>query len=318
VEGSPSNPVTIGLVGCGNWGKNILRDLVALGTRVTVALPSERNRRIALEAGAVEIVDRVADLPDVDGIVVASPTGTRAGVIQTLLEREVPIYTEKPLSDDADAAARLAAAAPTTLFVMHKWRYHPGIEALGALARSGALGGIVGVRSTRIGWGNSHAEDGVWTLAPHDLSIGLEILGELPAPRNAVAERVGGVMTGLIALLGDSPWLAIDVSIASPIARREVRVIGAEAVAVLGDSYSDRITITRGDLYDPTTRQEEVVPISTEMPLLRELRAFVTHLRGGPHPRSSALEGAREVATVMTLRRLAELPVAPVALDLVG
>ena len=49
-------------------------------------------------------------------------------------------------------------------------------------------------------------------------------------------------------------------------------------------------------------------PISTELPLLRELRAFVEHLRGGPPPRSSAREGAEIVETIAELRSLAGLP----------
>jgi predicted dehydrogenase len=48
------------------------------------------------------------------------------------------------------------------------------------------------------------------------------------------------------------------------------------------------------------------MPISTEMPLLRELRAFVDHLAGGPPPRSSAADGVAVVETIEALRRLSE------------
>ena len=53
---------------------------------------------------------------------------------------------------------------------------------------------------------------------------------------------------------------------------------------------------------------ETRLPVSTELPLLRELRAFVEHLRGGPPPRSSAAEGAAVVEAVARLRELAGLP----------
>jgi len=135
----------------------------------------------------------------------------------------VPVYVEKPLSDAPAAARRLAEAAPDRLVVMHKWRYHPGIEALAAIARSGELGAVVGVRSTRVGWGNPHGDViAIWMLAPHDISIALEILGHSPEPRDAVAERIGSTVTGVTALLGTDPWLALDVSTAAGVQRREV------------------------------------------------------------------------------------------------
>jgi hypothetical protein len=166
----------------------------------------------------------------------------------------------------------------------------------------------VGLRCTRIGWGNPHEDvDAIWLLAPHDLSIGLEVLGHIPVPRCAVAEQVGGTVTGLVALLGDHPWLAIDVSTASGVERREVRLIGSQGIATLTDAYSDRIVVTRGRDHAGLTRQDEARPISTELPLLRELRAFLIHLSGGPPPKSSAAEGAAEVGAVALIRRLAGL-----------
>lgn len=300
--------VSVGLVGCGRWGRHILRDLVALGARVTVVLPTDRNRGAAMAGGADSIVNAVDQLPDVQGIVVASPTTTHAAVVRALIPRGVPLYVEKPLTDDASAARELAAALAGRLFVMHKWRYHPGIEALAGIAASGELGEVVGLRCTRIGWGNPHGDvDAIWLLAPHDISIGLEVLGHIPAPRCAVAERVGGNVTGVVALLGDHPWLAIDVSTAAGIERREVRLIGSQGIATLADAYSDRIVVTRREDHAGVTRHDDARLISTELPLLRELRAFLNHLAGGPPPRSSAAEGAAEVQAIAEMRHLAGL-----------
>ena len=193
------------MVGCGNWGKYILRDLVSLDCRVTVATRSESSKAAAVDGGAIGVVGSVADLPPVDGIVVATPTATHAEVTEQALERRVPVFVEKPLTDDVDDAERLAAAAPDRLFVMDKWRYHPGIELLGEIARSGELGRVVGLRTTRVGWGNPHDDvDMVWILAPHDLSIALEILGSVPPPRSAVAVGLDGWAEGLIGVLGEA------------------------------------------------------------------------------------------------------------------
>jgi predicted dehydrogenase len=277
--------VKVGLVGCGKWGKHILRDLIDLGCEVPVVTSS----------------GRVSDLAGVDGIVVATPTTTHAEITEQALELRVPVFVEKPLADDPDDAERLVAAAPDRVFVMDKWRYHPGVELLAEIARSGELGRVVGLRTTRIGWGNPHDVDAVWILAPHDLAIALEIFGSVPSAKSAVAMSLDGEAEGLVGLLGDSPWHALEVSARSVDRRREVTLVCEGGVAVLPDGYSDHVVIATGD--EPEQR-----PISTELPLLRELRAFVEHVDGGPPPRSSAREGAEIVRTIAELRRFAGLP----------
>jgi predicted dehydrogenase len=297
------------LVGCGSWGKLILRDLVTLGCEVAVVARSEPSRANAGTAGAARIVRSIDELPSVEGIVVATPTATHAAVVEEALERGVPIFVEKPLTDDPEDADRIAAAAPDRVFVMDKWRYHPGVELLGAIARRLDLGRVHGVRTTRIGWGNPHEDvDAIWILAPHDLSIALEILGTVPEPRSAVADGSDGFATGLVGVLGESPWHALEVSARAIERRREISLVCEEGVASLADGYSDEVRIVRGadprssDRPDPESR-----PISTELPLLRELRAFVEHVQGGAPPRSSAAEGAEIVRAIAALRSLAGL-----------
>jgi predicted dehydrogenase len=292
---------SIGLVGCGAWGKHILRDLVSLGCEVAVVARSEARRANAGDGGAARVVGSIGELPPVDGIVVATSTATHAAVVDEVLERRVPVFVEKPLTDDPSAADRLAAAAPGRLFVMDKWRYHPGVELLAGIARTRELGRVIGLRTTRIGWGNPHDVDPIWMLAPHDLAIALEILGALPEPRSAVADSSDGSASGLVAVLGETPWQALEVSARAIERRREIALVCEEGVAFLPDGYSDHVLIAT------TTPEPELRPISTELPLLRELRAFVEHLRGGPPPRSSAAEGAAVVRVISELRSLAGL-----------
>jgi predicted dehydrogenase len=304
-----SGRTRIGLVGCGAWGRFILRDLVELGCEVTVVARSAGSRTLANKGGAETVVPSTAGLPAVDGIIVATPTSTHAMSVEEALEHDVPVFVEKPLTDDPADADRLAAAAPDRLFVMDKWRYHPGVELLGEIARNGELGEPLGLRTTRNGWGNPHADvDAIWILAPHDLSIALEILGTLSSARSAVADVAEGVPTGLIGVLGDAPWHALEVSARSIDRRREITRACSGGVARLADGYSDRVQIARlTDPNDATPPQPEERRISKELPLVRELRAFVKHVGGGPPPRSSALEGAAIVRAISELRSLAGL-----------
>ena len=303
-------PCVLGLVGVGRWGRHILRDLLALGARVVAVAPSAVTRSFAVENGAERAVPDVSDLPtNVDGIVVCTPTTTHSAVVARSLDFGVPLFCEKPLTDDVDSARRLAEGAPDRLFVMHKWRYHPGIVELARIAASGELGPVVAVRSHRLGWGNPHGDvDGVWMLAPHDISIGLEILGSLPPARAAVAERMDGVVTGIagqFASLNGGPTFALEVSIAHPIRRREVRLVCERGAAVLGDSYDDHVLVSTGSLQRDVTRSDVRRRVAAEMPLEAELRSFLIHLRGGPPPKSSAAEAVVEVEAVAALRAIA-------------
>ena len=305
----------VGLIGCGRWGRFILRDLLSLACEVTVVSTSEQSRQNALDGGATRIVASLAGLPRLDGVVVATPTITHAEIIDSLLALEIPIFTEKPLTSDRESALRLSRQAPDRLFVMDKWRYHAGIEMLRDIARSNELGPVLGLRTTRGQWGNPHPDvDVSWILAPHDLSISLEVLGRIPKARHAVAELIEGQLTTLFGILGGGPdepaepWLVVEVSSRHPQYRREIRLQCRDGVAVLDDGYSSGVSVTlSGESPNGLASATEMRPISQELPLLRELRAFVDHLQGGPPPRSSAVEGALVVSTIADLHSLAGL-----------
>jgi predicted dehydrogenase len=290
----------VGLVGCGRWGGLILRDLVTLGCEIPVVARSEASRERAREGGAKTIVADIASLEAVDGVVVATPTITHADVVEEILELGVPVFVEKPLTADVASARRLAAAAPDRLFVMDKWRYHPGVRELARIARSGELGPVVGIHSRRVALGHKHKDvNTVWIHAPHDLVIALEILGQVPEPRHAVPELVDGELAGLTAILGESPWVVIEVSALAPGHRRELRLVCEQGVAQLDGGYAENVVIARAGKIEEEAVERRAV--AGELPLLAELRAFVEHLQGGTPPKSSAADGVVIVESVAAM-----------------
>lgn len=270
----------VGLVGCGRWGRHILRDLIALSCDVPVIARSDRSRERAGDGGAETVVADVASLGAVDGVVVATPTATHAEVAEEALELGVPVFVEKPLTADVASARRLAAAAPDRLFVMDKWRYHPGVSGLARIARSGELGPVVGINSRRVTLGHRYSDvDTVWIHAPHDLAIALEVLGPVPQPRHAVPALVGGEPAGLTAILGESPWMVLEVSTLAPAHRRELRLVCEGGVAQLDGGYTDAVVIGHAGKIDEDSVERRAV--AGELPLPAELRAFVSTCGGG-------------------------------------
>jgi predicted dehydrogenase len=81
-------PPHVGLVGCGLWGRNILRDLLAEGAAVCVADPNEEARAFAPGLGATRTVHSLEALPEVEALVVdneelAEKTRSRRGLTFT-------------------------------------------------------------------------------------------------------------------------------------------------------------------------------------------------------------------------------------------
>ncbi len=296
----------VGLIGCGLWGSYILRDLLSLGGQVTVVEPDARHRQRALAAGAGAVADTLEDLPPVDGIIVATPATTHAAIVEEALRWGVPLFVEKPFTTDVAEAERLVALAGGRIFVMDVWRYHPGVETIARIVDSQELGAVQWIRSTRNNWTSPRTDvDCIWTLAPHDLSISLELLGRIPTPRGAIAERVDGQPTGLVCLLGDRPGMVVEVSTRYADKRRELRVHFSEGVAVLTGAAPAFVEIAHGR---PTSREPSRIerrPISDEPALTRELRVFLDYLRGGPPPRSSAADGLAVVRILTELREMA-------------
>jgi predicted dehydrogenase len=299
----------IAVVGCGRWGGNIVRDLVVLGCTVVAVDPVPKRRALADATGAARSVPVLGACGAVDGAVVAVPTSLHAAVTAEVLELGVPTFVEKPLTDDPSSAADLVVRGGDRLFVMHKWYYHPGVEALADLATVGRLGDLVGVTSERIGVEHDYPDaDATWILGPHELTIGQRIIGTFPEPVAALADVTAYRAVGLevICRTASQVWHRWSVSTRPLPIRRQIVVHGTRAVGILADPYARHVEIVAGD-GALRSAAVELIDVSPEYPLLRELRTFRDHLRGGPPPPTTGVHGL-VVECISRLRALAGLP----------
>ncbi|MFC1813649.1 Gfo/Idh/MocA family protein [Thermodesulfobacteriota bacterium] len=281
----------IGLIGCGAWGKNILRDLLLLNCKVYVVDTDARAQFRSSEMGASEVFSNTDDLPACDGYVVAVPIPHLTTACAGLLKYRKPIFSEKTLClslEDFDLLNNLGGS--DYIFVMHKWHYHPGIEALRVVAQSEKIGEIEELFTTRHAWVNDfHGGDVFWTQSVHDLSIIKHILGYIPDKIKAinVIKNEDDLPVSFTVMLGEKPAVIMSVSGRHCSTISGVSIHGNKGTAELYNAYDDHITIRDEE-------GEKKVPIDTTFPLYLELKEFIEYLNGGSRPRCN-LQSAKEV-----------------------
>jgi predicted dehydrogenase len=283
------NQKRIGLIGCGNWGKQILSQLINLGCEVAVVARSQQSRDNAVQAGAAQVFSDIRELEDLQGLIIATSTETHFDVIEESLFLEVPIYVEKPITANLEQTSFLRESTAGQVFVMDKYRYHPAIKALAELTAKKSLGSIRALKTRRQGWGISTGPvNCIWDLAPHELSIVLTILGSIPELSYKQVNFLADKPIGFTAHFGNLPTATCEVVKGSQSRSREVTAFFSEGMATWNDKEADRIRLlTLQDLEQSDKNGGTIMTVSTEDPLTLELKAFLAFLNGGPEPMSN-------------------------------
>ncbi len=302
----------IGLIGCGLWGTKILHSLLNTGVEVVVCDTNPEVGKIL--PGSIRIFhsfDQFLSVP-VDAFIVASPASTHLKILKTIIPTELPIFVEKPVVVSLTEAESLKKLSGTNVYVMHIWKYHPGIQLLAELIKTKKIGEFKSARSRRTNWTSPRQDiDSVWNLVPHDLTIAQCLFGYLPAPEFAVAEIYNGIPRGMTAILGTEPFYHLEVSNRHWEKSREVRIHGSEGIAVLRNENIAHVDLYLGnDCSLQETVQNEKIYFDLDItPLEREITTFMQFVKGGAPPLTNLNEAISLIEVIDELRKLAGIPV---------
>jgi UDP-2-acetamido-3-amino-2,3-dideoxy-glucuronate N-acetyltransferase len=307
---SAENP-RVAVLGCGFWGKNLVRNFHALGALECVYdINAEALLQAQKEYGVKISQDLDATLgdPAVDAVVIAAPAVEHFFLARKALLAGKDVFVEKPLSlrsSDGKELVALALAGRRILMVGHILEYHPAIQALKNLIQQGDLGKIQYIHSTRLNLGKLRTEENIlWSFAPHDISAILYLLGE--SPIRAAAQ--GGsylnpqiVDTTLSTLDFSSGVKAhIFVSWLHPFKEQKLAIVGSEKMAVFDDVkaenklmlYSHHISwIDRKPVAEKDGGQS--IALSKAEPLRLECAHFLDCVRTRQTPRTHGETGLR-------------------------
>lgn len=309
----------VAVIGCGYWGKNLVRNFNQLGALHLVCdvTPGGRETASAI-APQVPVVDDVAEVLDsgVDGVVIATPAETHYALAKRALEAGKDVFVEKPLAltyEEGAELVQLAYRQGRILMVGHVLEYHPAIERLFELVQEGALGKLRYIYSNRLSLGKIRREENIlWSFAPHDVAVILRLLGSMPFEVVAcggsyVQPNIADVtVTNL--LFDNGVRAHIYVSWLHPFKEQRLVVIGDKRMASFDDVakrlvlYDQRVEWHEG-LPVPVKSDGEPIAFSSEEPLRRECQAFLDAIQTRRPPLTDGLSGLRVLRVLQAAQR---------------
>jgi predicted dehydrogenase len=313
-------------VGLGYWGPNLARNFDRLPDAELAWLCDASAEALERWGAAFTSARTTSSLDDLladdtlDAVVIATPVPTHAELAIRVLAAGKHCFVEKPLArseSEAEAVVEAARAADRVLMVGHLLEYHPGVERLSELVRSGELGDLRYIYSNRLNLGKHRQdENALWSLGAHDVSVILQLAGEEPSEATAVGESYvkPGVEDVVFAFMRFPSGITAHMHLSwlDPHKERRFTVVGSRRMATFDDMELERkLTIyDKGFDEDYSSYGEYIARsgdvssprISNEEPLLIECRHFVERVRDRAEPRSGAESALRVVRVLERLQ----------------
>jgi predicted dehydrogenase len=333
--------VRIGVIGCGEWGPNHIRNFSSLTDSVVVACSDLNLQRLSDLKARYPHLHTTTDYEallasDLDAVVVATPTSTHYEIVKNALLAGKDILCEKPLCIDPDHGAELVHLAEErgrVLMVGHVFMFNVGIQRLKDYMQKGTLGQIYYIHSTRTNLGPIRQDvNVVWDLASHDVSIFLYLLEARPLRVSAMGQafiRSGPKAIEDVAFVSleypDRISAHVHVSWLSPRKVREITVVGDIRMAVWNDLdpseplrlYEKGVTRKRytdfGEFQTLLRDGDISIP---KLDLVEPLRLQSTHflqcVRERSRPISDGVSGVKVVGVLSAIERSLQLHGTPV------
>jgi len=317
----------VACIGVGYWGRNLVRNFHDLGALATVcdANPATINELAQKYPDArytASVPDVLTD-PSIDAVAIATPAETHGALVRRALEAGKDVFVEKPLCVALDEGRELVALAERegrVLMVGHLLWYHPAVLRLRELVESGELGRIQYIYSSRLNLGRIRREENIlWSFAPHDVSVILGLVGEMPdgiqaQGGNYLHQKIADVTVTLLTF-PSGVRAHIFVSWLHPYKEQKLVVVGDRKMAVFDDVQPERKLALYPHAIDwrnhvpvPTRADAQVIPVETGEPLRAECEHFLECVVSRRPPRTDGAEGLRVLTVLQQCQTALEGP----------
>jgi len=311
--------IRVVVVGCGYWGRNLVRNFWELGALSVICdIDADKLEVAKIKYPGMKTVSsfkEVLEDGDIDGIVVATPAIYHYEMGKEALLADKHVFVEKPLALDTRQGEELVALAEKKkkiLMVGHILRYHPAIDKLKELIDRGELGKIQYIYSNRLNIGKIRSEENIlWSFAPHDISVILFLLKESPesiyATGGSYLQRKIPDVTITTMDFVSGVKAHIFVSWLHPFKEQKLVVVGDKRMAVFDDISKEKLflyphKIEWIDRVPVACKAEtEIVPVEMEEPLKRECKHFLECINNNETPKTDGREGLRVLQVLQAL-----------------
>ena len=312
-------PIIVGVVGCGYWGPNLVRNFKGLPNCHLKAMCDVSEARLkhmrTLYSDVLGLTnfDDLLNGPDLDAVVVAAPVKHHFSLAKASLLAGKHTLIEKPMASSSAECEELIEIAERNgllLMVGHTFLYSAAVRKIVEIVQAGDIGEIRYINSRRLNLGLFQKDINVaWDLAPHDISIILHVLGELPVAVNCQgnAHVTPGIedVTNISLSFRHKRFATIQSSWLEPRKIREMTIVGTRRMIVYDDLQTHEklriydVRVERpphydtfadfhysyhyGDSYIPHIKQEE--------PLKAECQHFLECIEKAANPLSSGRDG---------------------------
>jgi UDP-2-acetamido-3-amino-2,3-dideoxy-glucuronate N-acetyltransferase len=302
----------VACVGAGYWGKNLIRNFNELGALDVICDTNDAVR----EAFKKKYPDKhfcssfsdVLANPAVDAIIIAAPAEKHYDLAREALLAGKHVFVEKPLALKVKEGKELIALADSTqkiLMVGHILEYHPAVLKLKELIDSGELGRINYMYSNRLNLGKVRSEENIlWSFAPHDISVLLMLLGEMPKTVTALGgcylhHEIADVTMSTLSF-PSGVKAHIFVSWLHPYKEQKLVVVGDRKMAVFDDTLKEGKLCVFDEGIEwvnrmPVPRKKDPVSIEIKQdePLRSECAHFLSAVANGTAPKTDGPSALR-------------------------
>jgi predicted dehydrogenase len=247
----------VGIVGLGYWGPNLVRCFDEIdGASVSFVCDLDENRLASVKRRFPHVrtsknAQELFDSGTVDAVVIATPTRTHLHLAEQSLMRGFHTFVEKPLARSSQECQRLIELArrhDVQLFVGHVFLHAAPVHKLRELVLKGELGELYYIKCNRLNLGPVRNDvNALWDLAPHDISIMLYLLGQLPSAVSCsglayLNQNIQDVCNLTLHFPGNRVGI-IHVSWLDPRKERVITVVGDRKMAVYDDLAMEKIKV---------------------------------------------------------------------------
>lgn len=318
-----TNIIKVGVVGCGYWGPNLIRNLRQSSDcqlKVICDASEQRLQHMRKLHPDVPTTTRFEDVvndPEISAVVIATPVRFHYSMAKACLTAGKHTFIEKPMARTAVEGEELIAIAESrglTLMVGHTFLFSPAVHRMKEIIDSGDIGEVQYIAARRLNLGLFQKDINVaWDLAPHDISIILHLLDDQPATVSCqgschVTRDIEDVTTMYLSFRKNRCAI-IQNSWLDPKKVRQMTVVGSRRMIVYDDTepleklkiYDARVEVMPhydsfaeftysyhyGDSYVPYIKQDE--------PLRLECQHFLECIREGREPITGGRKGLEVV-----------------------